>query len=332
MDIKNAIITGVASYVPDYILTNEELSSMVDTNDEWITTRVGIKERRILKGEGLGSSELGYRAVNELLKKTSVHPDDVELVICATSNPDYRFPSTASIIAEKSGLKHCFSYDIQAACAGFLVALQAGAAYIKSGLYKKVIVLSAEKMSSMTNYTDRSTCPLFGDAAAAVMLEPSDEALGVIDAELHTDGIGLPHLIMKAGGSAYPATHESIDNQEHYVYQEGRAVYKHAVSDMLEVSQSIMRKNDLDLNTIDWFVPHQASARIIEAIADRMGIAREKVMMNIEKYGNTSAASIPLCLSEWESKLKKGDNLVLTAFGAGFTWGAVYLKWAYDTK
>ena len=328
--MQNAVITGVASYVPDYILTNEELSHMVDTNDEWITTRVGIKERRILKGEGLGSSELGYRAVNELLKKTGISPDDVELIICATSNPDYRFPSTASIIAEKSGIKHCFGYDIQAACAGFIVALQAGAAYIKSGLYKKVIVLAAEKMSSMTNYTDRNTCPLFGDAAAAVMLEPSDKNLGVIDAVMHTDGIGLRHLLMKAGGSAYPATHESIDRMEHYVYQEGRAVYKHAVSDMLESTLNVAERNHLTFDSIDWFIPHQANARIIEAIAGRINIAPEKVVMNIEKFGNTSAASIPLCLSEWEGKFKQGDNIILTAFGAGFTWGALYLKWAYN--
>ncbi|MCP9612545.1 beta-ketoacyl-ACP synthase III [Coprobacter tertius] len=330
--MQNAVITGVASYVPDYVLTNEELSQMVDTNDEWITTRVGIKERRILKGEGMGSSELGYRAVNELLEKTRTKADDIELVICATSNPDYRFPSTASIIAEKSGLKHCFGYDIQAACAGFIVALQAGAAYVKSGLYKKVIVLAAEKMSSMTNYTDRSTCPLFGDAAAAVLLEPTDEDTGVIDAVFRTDGIGLPHLIMKAGGSAYPATHESIDNMEHYVYQEGRAVYKHAVSDMLEASLEVMKRNNLDVNTLDWFIPHQANARIIEAIAGRIEIDPKKVVINIEKYGNTSAASIPLCLSEWEDKFKKGDNLVLAAFGAGFTWGAVFLKWGYNKK
>ena len=332
MDIKNAIITGVASYVPDYILTNEELSSMVDTNDEWITTRVGIKERRILKGEGLGSSELGYRAVNELLKKTSVHPDDVELVICATSNPDYRFPSTASIIAEKSGLKHCFSYDIQAACAGFLVALQAGAAYIKSGLYKKVIVLSAEKMSSMTNYTDRSTCPLFGDACGAVLLEPTTEEFGVLDTILRTDGVGYPHLIMKSGGSAYPPSHETVDNREHFVYQDGRVVFKYAVSYMADVAAEIAEKNGLTHDDIAWIVPHQANLRIIDATAKRLGVDMDKVMINIQKYGNTSAGTIPICLWEWENQLKKGDNLILAAFGAGFTWGAVYLKWGYDGK
>lgn len=332
MEIKNAIITGVASYVPDYVLTNEELSTMVDTNDEWIMTRVGIKERRILKGECLGSSELGYRAVDELLRKTSTKPEEIELVICATSNPDYRFPSTASIIAEKSGIKNAFSYDIQAACAGFLVSLQAGAAYIKSGLYKKIIVLAAEKMSSMTNYQDRSTCPLFGDAAAAVLLEPTTEDLGVIDSLMRTDGIGLPHLIMKAGGSVYPATHESVDNKEHYIYQEGRSVFKHAVSDMSDVTEEIMKRNGLDLNSLDWFVPHQANNRIIEAIASRIQMPHDKVMVNIQKYGNTSASSIPLCLAEWESQLKKGDNIVMSAFGAGFTWGAIYLKWAYDAK
>lgn len=253
-------------------------------------------------------------------------------MICATSNPDYRFPSTASIIAEKSGLHNAFGYDIQAACAGFLVALQAGAAYIQSGLYKKVIVLAAEKMSSMTNYKDRSTCPLFGDAAAGVLLVPTDEEEGVMDAVLKTDGVGLPHLLMKAGGSVHPATHETVNNDEHYVYQEGRAVYKHAVTDMLESSLSVMKRNNLTVDTIDWFVPHQANLRIIEAIADRAKIAPEKLLVNIQKYGNTSAASIPLCLDEFEHELKKGDKIILTAFGAGFTWGALYLKWGYNSK
>ena len=330
--MQHAKIVGIASYVPDYVLTNDELSRMVDTNDEWITTRVGIKERRILKGEETGSSDLGYRAVDKLLDKTATKPEEIDLLICATSNPDYRFPSTASIIAEKSGLHNAFGYDIQAACAGFLVALQAGAAYIQSGLYKKVIVLAAEKMSSMTNYKDRSTCPLFGDAAAGVLLVPTDEEEGVMDAVLKTDGVGLPHLLMKAGGSVHPATHETFNNDEHYVYQEGRAVYKHAVTDMLESSLSVMKRNNLTVDTIDWFVPHQANLRIIEAIADRAKIAPEKLLVNIQKYGNTSAASIPLCLDEFEHELKKGDKIILTAFGAGFTWGALYLKWGYNSK
>ena len=291
----NAKITGIASYVPDYVLTNDELSHMVDTNDEWITTRVGIKERRILKGEGTGSSDLGEKAVAELLKKTGVKPEEVDLLICATSNPDYRFPSTASIVLEKLGIKTAYGYDIQAACAGFIVALQSGAAYIKSGLYKHVIVLAAEKMSSMVNYKDRSTCPLFGDAAACVMLEPTDEPVGIVDAVLHTDGMGLPHLLMKAGGAVHPASHETVD-------------------------------------TIDYFIPHQANLRIIEAIADRMKLPAEKLLVNIQKYGNTSAASIPLCMAEFENKFKTGDKLVLTAFGAGFTWGALYLVWGYDAK
>ena len=314
--MQNAKITGIASYVPDYVLTNDELSHMVDTNDEWITTRVGIKERRILKGEGTGSSDLGVKAVAELLKKTGVKPSEVDLLICATSNPDYRFPSTASIVLEKLGIKTAYGYDIQAACAGFIVALQAGTAYIKSGLYKHVVVLAAEKMSSMVNYKDRSTCPLFGDAAACVMLEPTDEEVGVRDAVLHTDGMGLPHLLMKAGGAVHPTSHETVDHDEHFVYQEGRAVYKHAVTDMLTSSESVMARNGLS----------------VDAIADRIKLPEEKLLVNIQKYGNTSASSIPLCMAEFEHKFKKGDKLVLTAFGAGFTWGALYLIWGYDAK
>lgn len=324
----SAKITGIASYVPDYALTNDELSQMVDTNDEWITTRVGIKERRILKGEGLGSSHMGKIAVERLLANTGTNPDDIDLVICATSNPDYRFPSTASIIAHKAGLNKCYAYDIQAACAGFIVALQAGTAYVRAGMYKKVIVIAAEMMSSMTNYDDRTTCPLFGDAAACVLLEPSEEqGVGVIDGVFHVDGEGLPHLVMKAGGSAYPASHATVDAHEHFVYQEGRAVYRHAVTDMLTSSQDILKRNNLTVDQIDWFIPHQANLRIIEAVGSRLGIADEKVLVNIQYRGNTSAASIPLCIDENKDKLKKGDKLVLTAFGAGFTWGAMYLVW-----
>ena len=324
----SAKITGIASYVPDYILTNGELSQMVDTNDEWITTRVGIKERRILKCEGLGSSHMGKIAVERLLESTGTKPEDIDLIICATSNPDYRFPSTASIIAHKAGLKNCYGYDIQAACAGFIVALNAGTAYVRAGMYKKVIVIAAEMMSSMTNYDDRTTCPLFGDAAACVLLEPTEEqGVGVIDGVYHVDGEGLPHLVMKAGGSAYPASHETVDAHQHFVYQEGRAVYKHAVTDMLTSSQDILKRNNLDINNIDWFIPHQANLRIIEAVGDRLGIDPSKVLVNIQYRGNTSAASIPLCLDENKDKLKKGDKLVLTAFGAGFTWGAMYIVW-----
>lgn len=324
----SAKITGIASYVPDYALTNDELSQMVDTNDEWITTRVGIKERRILKGEGLGSSHMGKIAVERLLANTGTNPDDIDLVICATSNPDYRFPSTASIIAHKAGLNKCYAYDIQAACAGFIVALQAGTAYVRAGMYKKVIVIAAEMMSSMTNYDDRTTCPLFGDAAACVLLEPTEEqGVGVIDGVFHVDGEGLPHLVMKAGGSAYPASHATVDAHEHFVYQEGRAVYRHAVTDMLTSSQDILKRNNLTVDQIDWFIPHQANLRIIEAVGSRLGIADDKVLVNIQYRGNTSAASIPLCIDENKDKLKKGDKLVLTAFGAGFTWGAMYVVW-----
>lgn len=327
-----AKITGIASYVPEDILSNEELAQMVDTSDEWITTRVGIKERRILREEGTGSSDLGARAINKLIEKTGVNPNEIDLIICATSNPDYRFPSTASIIAEKVGIKTTYGYDIQAACAGFLVALQAGAAYIQAGLYKKVVVVAAEKMSSMVNYKDRNTCPLFGDAAGCVLLEPTDEEVGVIDTVFHTDGIGLPHLVMTAGGSVRPASHTTIDKNEHYVYQDGRFVFKHAVADMISSSDNIMRRNNLTIDDINYVVPHQANLRIIEAIAERFNIPEEKLLVNIQHYGNTSAASIPLCLDEYEKKFKKGDKFVLTAFGAGFTWGAVYLVWGYDSK
>ena len=328
----NAKISGIASYTPDFILDNEMLSQMVDTNDEWITSRVGIKERRILKGEGMGSSYMGIQAVSKLLKETNTNPEEVDLLICATSNPDYRFPSTASVIAHGCGLTKSYSYDIQGACAGFIVTLQAARAYIEAGLYKKIVVVAAEKMSSMTDYTDRSTCPLFGDAAGAVMIEPTDEPVGIIDGVFHVDGEGLPHLLMKGGGSAYPASHETVDNHEHYVYQEGRVVYKNAVRDMLNSTRDVMKRNNLTEEDLDWFVPHQANLRIIEAIAGRTNIADHKVLVNIQKYGNTSAASIPLCLDEYKNQLHKGDKIVLTAFGAGFTWGAMYLIWAIDPK
>lgn len=330
--MANAKISGIASYVPDDILDNEMLSKMVDTNDEWITTRVGIKERRILKDPEKGSSFLGIKATGKLLEETGTAKEDIDLVICATSNPDYRFPSTASVIAHELGLTKAYAYDIQAACAGFIVTMQAARAYIEAGLYKKIIVVCAEKMSSMTDYEDRATCPLFGDAAAAVLVEPTDENVGVIDGEFHVDGSGLQNLLMKAGGSVKPASHETVDAREHYIYQEGRVVYKNAVRDMLTSSQSVMKRNNLEVEDVDWFVPHQANLRIIEAVGGRIKIPEEKTLVNIQHYGNTSAASIPLCLDEYKDKLHKGDRIVMTAFGAGFTWGAMYLIWAMDPE
>ena len=328
----NAKITGIASYVPDDILDNEQLSQIVDTSDEWITTRVGIKERRVLKN-GKGSSFLGTQAVKKLLEDTGTSPDDVDVMICVTSNPDYRFPSTASIIMHNLAMdgasKKCYGFDIQAACAGFVVGTYLGNSLIKSGLYKKVIVVCAEKMTSMSDYQDRAACPLFGDAAGAVLLEPTENLEeGIIDGIYHIDGSGLEHLVYKAGGSARPASHETVDAREHFVYQEGRAVYRHAVVDMLTSTREVMKRNNLTNDDIDWFVPHQANLRIIEAVGSRLGIDESKVLVNIQHRGNTSAASIPLCLDENKHRLKKGDKIVLTAFGAGFTWGAEYLIWA----
>lgn len=323
----NAKISGIASYLPDDVLDNEMLSKMVDTNDEWITTRVGIKERRILKKE-VGSSYMGIEAVKKLLEETHTDPADVELLICATSNPDYRFPSTASIICEGAGLKKAYGYDIQAACAGFIVALEDAAAYIKSGLRKKIIVCCTEKMSSMVNYNDRSTCPLFGDGAACVLVEPTEEpGVGVIDGVFHVDGRGLEHLVMWGGGSAQPTTQQTLDDGKHFLFQDGRNVYKNAVTDMYTASVEILRRNNLSAETIDWLVPHQANLRIIEAVSSRAGIPQEKVLVNIQHTGNTSAASIPICLDEFKHQLKKGDKVLLTAFGAGFTWGSMLLVW-----
>lgn len=322
----NARIAGIASYVPEDILDNEMLSKMVDTSDEWITTRVGIKERRILKKEGAGSSFLGIQAVNKLIESTGVAPEDVDLLICATSNPDYRFPSTGSIIAGGCGLNKAYAYDIQAACAGFIVALQDATSYIRSGMYKKVVVVAAEKMSSMVNYTDRTTCPLFGDAAAAVLVEPTEEKTGVIDGVFHVES-HVDYLLMRAGGSVTPASHETVDAGDHFIYQDGRNVYKHAVTNMLESSIEVVTRNGMTMDDVDWFIPHQANLRIIEAVAGRAGVDSSKVLVNIEHYGNSSAASIPLCLDEYKGKIKKGDKLILTAFGAGFTWGAMYVVW-----
>lgn len=324
----NAHISGIASYLPDDILDNEMLSKMVDTNDEWIMSRVGIKQRHILNKEGEGSSYMGIMAVDRLLESTGNKPEDIDLIICATSNPDYRFPSTASVIAYGCKLVNAYGYDIQAACAGFIVAMQDATAYIRSCMYKKIIVVTTEKMSSMVNYNDRTTCPLFGDGAAAVLVEPTEkEGVGVIDAVLHVDGVGREHLLMKAGGSVKPTTHETVDAGENYLYQEGRQVYKHAVTDMLTSSLDVMKRNNLTVDDIAYLIPHQANLRIIEAVADRAGVPAEKVLVNIEHTGNTSAASIPICIDEYRNKIKKGDKLILTAFGAGFTWGAMYLVW-----
>ena len=321
-------ITGIHGWVPEYRLTNDELSTMVETTDEWIMQRIGIKERRILK-EG-ATSDMSAEAVKGLLKKTGIKPEEIEVVICATITADYHFPSTANLISDKAGLKNAWSFDLSAACSGFLFGLQTAAKFIESGTYKKVILVGADMMSSITDYTDRTTCPLFGDAAAAVLLEPVEEGLGIIDAILQVDGSGVNHLHMKAGGSLRPSSHETVEAREHFVYQEGQAVFKVAVSKMADVSVDIMKRNGLKSEELHWLVPHQANMRIIEAVARRMGIPKEKVMINIEKYGNTTAATIPLCLWEWESKLKKGDNLVLAAFGGGFTWGSIYIKWTYD--
>lgn len=324
----NARISGIASYLPDDILDNDMLSKMVDTNDEWITTRVGIKKRHILNMPGKGSSYLGIKAVEKLLESTGLAADDVEVLICATSNPDYRFPSTGSIICEGAKLRNAYSYDMEAACAGFIIALQEARAYVCSGLYKKVVVVCTEKMSSMVNYKDRSTCPLFGDGAAAVLVEPTEEeGMGIRDAVFHVDGIGREHLLMRAGGSAHPACQETLDAGDHLLFQDGRAVYKHAVTNMLTSSLDVMKRNNLSADDVKYLIPHQANLRIIEAVAQRANFPMDKVLVNIEHTGNTSAASIPLCLDEYKNKLKKGDKLILTAFGAGFTWGAMYVVW-----
>jgi 3-oxoacyl-[acyl-carrier-protein] synthase III len=332
MEKIRAAITGINAWVPEYRLTNFEISKMVDTSDEWIMQRVGIKERRILKEEGKGSSDLGEQAVRGLLEKTNTSPDEIDLLICATITPDMAFPATANIISDKVGIKNAFSFDIGAACSGFLFGLQTVTAYIETGRYKKVILVGVDKMSSIVDYTDRTTCPLFGDAAGAVLVEPTTEEFGVMDHILRADGSGRKYLHIKAGGSAKPASHETIEAKEHFVYQEGQSVFKFAVSNMADVAAEIMEKNNLKSDDIAWLVPHQANLRIIDATGRRMGLPPEKVMINIENYGNTTAATIPLCLWEYENKLKKGDKLILAAFGGGFTWGAIYLKWAYDPK
>ena len=327
-----AAITGVQGYVPDYILTNKELETIVDTNDEWIVSRTGIKERRILKEEGKGSSFLGVKAIEDLLNKTNVLAKDIDLIICATATPDMIFPSTACIIADKVGAINAFAYDLMAACSGFLYALSTASKFIETGTYKNIIVIGTDKMSSIIDYKDRATCIIFGDGAGAVMLQPSAERLGIQDAILKSDGSGSEFLHLKAGGSVKPASYETIDAREHYVFQDGQPVFKAAVKSMADVSEEIMQRNNLSSQDVAWLVPHQANKRIIDATAKRMGVGNEKVMLNIEKYGNTTNGTIPLCLWEWENKLKKGDNLILSAFGGGFTWGSIYLKWAYDSN
>ena len=327
----NAVITGVGGYVPDYILNNEELSRMVDTNDEWITTRVGIKERRILTEEGLGTSYLARKAAKQLIQKTGVDPDTIDALIVTTTTPDYKFPSTASIVLGKLGLKNAFAFDFSAACCGFLYTLDVAASMIQSGRYKKIIVIGADKMSSLVDYTDRATCVLFGDGAGAVLVEATEEEnVGVQNSFLRTDGKGLPFLHMKAGGSVCPPSHFTVDHRMHYLYQEGRTVFRYAVTDMSNDVLKIMEMNNLTAEDVNWVVPHEANLRIIEAVTKRAGIPLDKVVVNIDHYGNTSAATIPLALWDAESKLKKGDNVIFTAFGAGFVHGASFYKWAYD--
>lgn len=326
----SAAITAIGGYVPDYILSNEELSKMVDTNDEWITTRTGIKERRIQKGVGLGTSDMAVNAVNELLRKRGITADEIDLLLCATVTPDMVFPATANIISDKIGAVNAFGYDINAACSGFLYALSTGAKFIESGSHKKVVVVGCDKMSSIVDYTDRTTCIIFGDGGGAVLLEPNYEGLGILDSIMKSDGSGRAFLHQKAGGSVKPASFQTVTDKEHFVYQEGKSVFKFAVTNMADVSYEVMKRNNLTGSDVAWLVPHQANKRIIDATAERMEIGADKVMLNIQKYGNTTNGTIPLCLWEWEKKLKKGDNLILAAFGGGFTWGAVYLKWAYN--
>lgn len=329
MNKIRAAITGVGGYVPDYILTNHELETMVETNDEWITSRTGIKERRILKGEGLGTSYMATEAVKELLKKTKTDPKEIDLIICATITPDLPFPATANLVADQVGAINSFSYDLGAACSGFLFALTTGAKYIESGTHKKVIVIGGDKMSSIINYKDRTTCIIFGDGCGAVLLEPTTENVGIMDSILRSDGSGVQYLFMPGGGSRMPATQASVEANKHYVVQEGAAVFKFAVTNMADVSAQIMERNNLKGEDVQWLAPHQANKRIIDATANRMNITDDKVMMNIEKYGNTTAGTIPLLLWDYEKKLKKGDTIIIAAFGGGFTWGSIYVKWAY---
>jgi len=324
-----AVITAVGGYAPDYILDNHELSRIVDTSDEWIMTRVGIKERHILKGEGKGSSDMAVKAVEEIFRKTGTQPDEIDLVIFATVTPDHVFPASANILCDKLGIRNAHGFDLNAGCSGFLYALDTASKFVEAGAKKKVLVVGADKMSSIVDYTDRTTCVLFGDAAGAVLLEPGEGEYGVIDSILRSDGVGRKYLKMEAGGSVNPPSHATIDARQHYIFQDGRHVFKYAVSNMADVSVEMMKKHNLSSEDLAWLVPHQANMRIIEATAERMGLDKSKVMINIERYGNTTAATLPLCLWEWESKLKKGDNIILAAFGAGFTWGSMLIRWAY---
>lgn len=326
----NAAITGVGGFVPEDKLTNADLEKLVDTNDEWITSRTGIKERRILKGKNQGTSVLGIGAVKNLIEKTKVDPLEIELLICATTTPDYVFPATANIISNEVGLKNAFSFDINAACSGFLYALTTAAKYIESGFYKKIIVVGGDKMSSIINYEDRATCVIFGDGAGAVLLEATEEKVGIIDSILKSDGSGRQYLYQQSGGSVSPPSIESVTNKEHYVHQEGQTVFKFAVTNMADVAYEIMERNNLTADDIAWLVPHQANKRIIDATRQRMGLDEKKVMINIQRFGNTTNGTLPLCLWEWEKDLRKGDNLILAAFGGGFTWGSTFIKWAYD--
>jgi len=329
MEKITAAITAIEGYVPETVMTNDDLAKIVDTSDEWITSRTGIKERRVLKDRP--TSDIGYEAVTKLLKKTGIDPLDIDLVICGTVTPDYPFPSTANVISDKCGLKNAWSFDLIAACSGFIYGLTVGSQFIETGKYKKVLVIGADKMTSILDYEDRSTCVIFGDGGGVVLLEPNTEGLGVIDSIMHSDGSGRNYLLQPAGGSMAPPSHETVDQRLHFVKQEGKQVFKFAVTNMAEVSAKIMEQNNLTSEDVDWLVPHQANLRIIEATRVRMGLPAEKVMVNIQRYGNTTAGTLPLCLWDWEKQLKKGDKIILSAFGGGFTWGAIYLKWAYNS-
>ncbi len=332
MSTVRAAVTGIHGWVPEDILTNFDLEKMVDTTNEWIITRTGIKERHILKGENQGTSVIGTHAVKGLLEKTGTKPEDVDMLICATVTPDMLFPATANIISHNCGIKNAFSFDINAACSGLLYALVTASKFIESGSHKKVLVVGADKMSSIVDYQDRATCIIFGDGGGAFLLEPTTEEFGIMDSILHSDGSGMPYLHQKAGGSVRPPSHETVDAREHFIFQDGQPVFKFAVTNMADVAAAIMEKNNLTADDVSWLVPHQANLRIIDATARRMGVGTEKVMVNIEQYGNTTSGTLPLCLWNWENKLRKGDNIILAAFGGGFTWGSIYLKWAYDPK
>ena len=327
-----AAITGVHGYVPDFVLSNKVLETMVDTNSEWIETRTGVKERRILKGKGLGTSDMAVEAIKGLLKKKNITAEEIDMIIVGTVTPDHIFPATSNIICDKIGAKNAWGYDISAACSGFLYSLTTGVQFIETGKYKKVIVVGADKMSSIIDYTDRSTCVIFGDGAGAVLLEPNTEGLGIMDSILRADGSGKKYLFQQGGGSVQPPTTRSVANKDHFVYQEGQAVFKFAVKGMADISAEIMERNQLKGEDIAWLVPHQANKRIIDATASRMGVGTDKVMLNIQKYGNTTAGTIPLCLWDYEKQMHKGDNIIISAFGGGFTWGAMYVKWAYDSQ